>query len=56
LNKSLVGRKITCNMCERKTVAGASRVMRKVLFFFCPGCWFDRRSCEIFMDRVSARR
>lgn len=51
--KVLVGRKITCNGCCHKTVKGQARVMRKILFFFCPKCWADRRACEIHMDRVS---
>lgn len=52
--KKLVGRLILCNRCERKTVKGAARVMRKVLFFFCPKCWEDRRACEVFMDKATA--
>ena len=48
------GRPITCNRCEHKTVKGAARVMRKVLFFFCPKCWHDRGACEEFMRRVAA--
>lgn len=44
--RRLVGRKITCNRCCHKTVKGQARVMRKVLFFFCPKCWANRRACE----------
>lgn len=51
----LVGRKIECNGCGGHTVTGAGRVMRKILFFFCPDCWADRRACEELMDRVSRR-
>ena len=52
--KKLIGRKITCNKCGQKTVKGAARVMRKVLFFFCPDCWRDRRACEVLMDKSTA--
>jgi hypothetical protein len=54
MRKNLVGRKIVCNGCGHTTVKGAARVMRKLLFFFCPSCWEDRRACEQQMDRVSA--
>jgi hypothetical protein len=47
------GRKVICNACLQWTVQGASRVMRKMLFFFCPTCWSDRRACEVLMDRLS---
>lgn len=53
--KRLVGRKVKCNGCEMPTVEGAARVMRKILFFFCPHCWSDRRACEIQMDLASRR-
>ncbi len=49
--KPLIGRKIVCNKCGHRTVKGAARVMRKLLFFFCPSCWADRRSCEQFMAK-----
>ena len=49
----LVGRKILCNRCLHLTVKGTARVMRKVLFFFCPDCWTQRRECEIQMDKIS---
>ena len=52
--KPLVGRKIICNHCERKTIKGAARVMRKVLFFFCPQCWRNRDACENQMRSVTA--
>jgi hypothetical protein len=52
--RPLIGRKILCCGCNHLTVKGVSRVMRKVLFFFCPECWEDRRACEIQMDKVSA--
>ena len=55
LRRPLVGRKITCNHCGHKTVKGAARVMRKVLFFFCPKCWANRRDRELEMDAVSAQ-
>jgi hypothetical protein len=51
--KILVGRKITCNRCAHKTVKGTARVMRKVLFFFCPKCWADRHACELQMNRAT---
>ena len=44
--KPLIGRKIVCNHCCRTTVKGAARVYKKLLFFFCPECWRDRRGCE----------
>jgi hypothetical protein len=48
------GRQITCNHCGHKTVKGAARVSRKILFFFCPRCWFDRREgCNSLMLCVS---
>jgi hypothetical protein len=52
VRRPMVGRKIKCNGCLHVTVKGAARVMRKVLFFFCPDCWSDRRKCEIMMDAV----
>ncbi len=51
--RTLIGRKITCNRCCHKTVKGQARVMRKILFFFCPKCWADRRACEIHMHKAS---
>ena len=51
----LVGRKIVCNLCCHKTVKGSARVMRKVLFFFCPSCWQDRRRCEQHMIATTER-
>lgn len=49
-------RAVKCNHCGKKFRGlGASRVMRKMLFLFCPRCWSDRRSCEIFMDAASRR-
>ena len=53
MKQPMIGRKIHCNKCIHVTVKGAARVMRKVLFFFCPVCWSDRRSCEIFMDQAT---
>ena len=46
MGKPLIGRKIPCNRCGHNTVKGAARVMRKILFFFCPECWADRKACE----------
>jgi hypothetical protein len=51
----LAGRKIKCNGCGHTTVTGAGRVMRKIVFFFCPKCWKDRRGCELQMDAASRR-
>lgn len=46
----LVGRKIECCHCGEKTVKGAARVMRFVLFFFCRDCWRNHRgACEAQM-------
>lgn len=47
------GRLVTCSGCSHKTVAGTTRVMRKIVFHFCPACWIDRRRCELLMDEVS---
>lgn len=35
----LVGRKILCGHCNRKTVFGKIGVLNKVVFFFCSKCW-----------------
>lgn len=49
-----MSRPITCNMCAKVfRGAGASRVLRKVLFFFCPRCWVNRMLCEAFMKQVA---
>lgn len=47
------GRKVTCNGCLRPTVKGVSRVMRYILFFFCPACWAHREECEEHMRRCA---
>ena len=53
--KPQVGRKIVCNHCCHRTVKGAARVMRKVLFFFCPDCWMRKRAeCNEQMMKVTA--
>ena len=53
--KCRVGRRILCDMCSNVFQgAGQSRVMRKVVFHFCPKCWANRRACEVHMDRVSS--
>ena len=45
--RKLVGRKIVCNHCSHLTVKGTARVLRKILFFFCPTCWLnDREGCD----------
>ena len=52
--KPLIGRKIVCNRCCHKTIQGAARVRRKVLFFFCLKCWLtDRASCDAQMIAVT---
>lgn len=52
--EKLVGRKIKCNRCNRLTVKGTARVMRAVLFFFCPECWLhDRAGCDAQMVTVT---
>jgi hypothetical protein len=28
--------------------------MKKLLFFFCPDCWRDRRACELIMIKIAA--
>jgi hypothetical protein len=33
---------------------GTSRVMRKLLFFFCAKCWRDRDACEELMRSIAA--
>ena len=53
--KRQVGRKVICMRCELPTVKGAARVMRKLLFFFCPKYWSDREACEQHMQAVSRR-
>lgn len=52
--QSKTGRRILCDKCV--TVfrgAGMTRVMRKVVFQFCPRCWSNRGSCEAHMVRVA---
>ena len=52
--RRLVGRKIVCNRCCHTTVKGAARVRRKMLLFFCPECWFGKRSeCDAHMIAVA---
>jgi len=49
------GRPIKCNWCLRTFKSGGtSRVMRKILFFFCDKCWANRSTCEEHMRRVVA--
>ena len=53
--KRLVGRKIVCNHFLHRTVKGTARVRRKILFFFCPDCWLNKRSaCDKQMIDVTA--
>jgi hypothetical protein len=55
VRKLIAGRRITCNCCAHKTVKGQARVRRKVLFFFCPDCWFGKREkCNTLMVKVTA--
>lgn len=37
--KQLIGRKILCGHCNRRTVFGKIGLLNKVLFFFCSKCW-----------------
>jgi hypothetical protein len=54
MRKLLIGRKIICNHCSHRTVQGTARVMRKILFFFCPACWLnDRAGCDAQMLAVT---
>ena len=47
-------RPIGCHRCSRVfREGGVGRVMRKLVFFFCPVCWLDRDACEEFMRRVA---
>lgn len=39
--KQLIGRKILCGHCNRRTVFGKIGLLNKVLFFFCSKCWAD---------------
>ena len=51
------GRIVQCNKCwHRFRGKGASRVMRKMLFFFCPPCWSNRNACEELMFKATSRR
>jgi hypothetical protein len=45
---------VLCSGCEHLTVKGTTRVMKKLLFFFCPDCWRDRRACELIMIKMAA--
>jgi hypothetical protein len=48
------GRQIPCSLCPATTVQGSAQVYRKLLFFFCPPCWLNRRAeCNSFMRRVA---
>lgn len=48
-------RKIVCSHCSKVFLGrGASRVMRFVLFHFCPRCWMNRKACEEQMAAATA--
>ncbi len=53
MRKRLVGRKVHCHLCSRKTVSGTTRVCRKLIFHFCAGCWL-RRQVESIQLMVKA--
>ena len=51
---SKTGRRILCDKCcTTFRGAGMTRVMRKIVFHFCPRCWADRGSCEAYMVRIA---
>jgi hypothetical protein len=51
----MMTRKILCYRCVKIFRGkGASRVMRKVLFHFCPKCWRNREACEEHMRKATA--
>lgn len=56
MSRLAAGRRIVCSGCSEMCVAGAARVMRHVLFFFCRGCWRDRAACEAQMRSVTEVR
>jgi hypothetical protein len=37
--KSLVGRKVVCSHCSRRTTFGKIGILRKIMFLFCQDCW-----------------
>ena len=49
-------RPILCDKCSRIFRGGGmTRVMRKIMFHFCPRCWRDREACEMYMRAVTER-
>jgi len=55
--KPMVGRKLTCSQCAHRTVKGTMRVLRSVVFVFCPDCWIDKHeACEAQMCSVAGVR
>jgi len=49
-----MARPLVCNLCVHVfRGGGASRVMRKVVFFFCDGCWRNKGACEAWMRAVT---
>jgi hypothetical protein len=45
---------VFCSYCPRPIRGhGVTRVLRRVVFHFCAGCWSRRSVCEAFMRRVA---
>lgn len=54
LDPKEAGRQIPCHLCPRSGVRGSAQVYRKLLFFFCLVCWFQRREeCNAWMRSVA---
>lgn len=46
------GRKVRCSRCPFNTVRGVTRVLRHVVFHFCPSCWLrNHAECEDLMQK-----
>jgi hypothetical protein len=47
-------RVVFCHYCPRPIRGhGTTRVLSKIVFHFCAGCWSRRSACEAFMRRVA---
>ena len=55
LRTRLVGRKVLCSRCNRRTVFGKIGIFNKVLFLFCSKCLEqDHAGCILQMRKVAS--